>query len=122
MASVGKIPFWEWVPGRAWRIVVVVEAADEIPGRLPSHGAVIVGSLQRPKWLAFDCPCRSGHRIMVTLDRKHRPHWRVENAKKLSVYPSVDYRGTDRRCHYFVTNGKIRWVKDLDGGLDGSGR
>jgi len=122
MACLGRIPFWEWVPGRAWRIVVSVEAADEIPDRLPSHGAVIVGSLQQPKWLAFDCPCKTGHRIMVTLDPTHWPHWKVKNAKKLSLYPSVDYRGTNRICHYFITDGKIRWVKDLDGGSHGRSR
>lgn len=122
MAGLGKIPFWEWIPRRTWRIVASVEAADEIPDRLPSCGAVLVGSLQQPKWLAFDCPCKSGHRIMVTLDPTHRPHWVVRDSRKLSVSPSVDYRNSDRRCHYYVDNGKITWVKDIKGGLHGSGR
>ena len=119
MAGVVRIPFWEWIPGRAWRIVAEVEAADEIPQKLPSHGAVIVGSLQRPKWLAFDCPCRTGHRIMVTLDPSHRPHWTIKKTKKLSVSPSVDYLAAERRCHYYVSNGKIEWVQDLKGALHG---
>jgi hypothetical protein len=117
MAGVGRIPFWEWIPGRAWRIVATVEAADEIPERLPRSGAVIVGSLQRPKWLAFDCPCKTGHRIMVTLDPAHRPHWMIKTGKKLSISPSVDSRTAEKRCHYYVTDGKIRWVKDINGGL-----
>jgi hypothetical protein len=115
MAGVVRIPFWEWIPGRAWRIVAAVDAADEIPERLPSHGAVIVGSLQRPKWLAFDCPCKTGHRIMVSLDPAHRPHWVITGEKKLTITPSVDYRTTGRRCHYLVTNGKIMWVKEMEG-------
>jgi hypothetical protein len=122
MARVGRIPFWEWIPGRSWRIVVAVEAADEIPERLPSRGAVIVGSLQQPKWLAFDCPCKSGHRIMVTLDPTHRPHWEIRKTKKLSISPSIDYRTAERRCHYYVTDGKISWVRNTKGGSYGRNR
>jgi hypothetical protein len=117
MVGVGRIPFWEWIPGRAWRIVAAVEAADEIPDRLPPRGAVVVGSLEKPKWLAFDCPCKTGHRIMVTLDPTHRPHWAIKRIKKLSICPSVDYRAPERRCHYFVINGKIKWVHDTQGGF-----
>jgi hypothetical protein len=119
MARVGRIPFWEWIPGRGWRIVAKVEAADEIPARLPVHGAVIVGSLERPKWLAFDCPCKTGHRIMVTLDPNHWPYWVIKNGKKLSISPSIDYRSAEMRCHYFVTNGKVTWVKEMKGDLYG---
>lgn len=122
MAGVARIPFWEWIPGRAWRIVAAVEAADEIPERLPPRGAVVVGSLQRPKWLAFDCPCKTGHRIMVTLDPTHSPHWVIKKEKKLSISPSVDYRTADRRCHYYVTNGTIRWIDDMNGGFHGGNR
>lgn len=114
MARLGRIPFWEWIPGRSWRIVTTVEAADEIPERLPPQGAVMVGSWQHPKWLAFDCPCKTGHRIMVTLDPAHWPHWVIKGEKKLSVTPSVDYRTAERHCHYMVTNGKIIWVKDME--------
>lgn len=121
MAGVGRIPFWEWIPGRAWRIVATVDAADEIPQRLPSCGAVIVGSLQQPKWLAFDCPCKTGHRIMVALDPAHRPHWSLKKGKKLGISPSIDYRTAKMRCHYFVTDGKIHWV-DGKGGPRGRNR
>lgn len=110
MARVGRIPFWQWIPGRAWRIVATVEAADEVPERLPANGAVMVGSTDHPKWLIFDCPCKTGHRIMVTLDPSHRPHWVIRKGKKLSLSPSVDYRTKERRCHYYLTNGKITWV------------
>jgi hypothetical protein len=114
VARVGWIPFWQWIPGRAWRVVTTVEAADEIPARLPPQGAILVGSSQQPKWLAFDCPCKTGHRIMVSLDPAHRPHWVAKKEGKLSVSPSVDYRTSARRCHYWIINGKIEWVKEKD--------
>jgi hypothetical protein len=111
MAWLGPIPWWQWIPGRSWRIVATIEAADEIPTRLPRNGAVLVGSPEHRKWLAFDCPCRTGHRIMVTLDSAHSPHWTVvADARRLSVSPSVDYKTPGRRCHYFIRQGKITWV------------
>lgn len=114
MAGVKRISWWQWIPlpGRKWRIVTTVEAADEIPERLPSHGVALVGTVEHPKWLAFDCPCRSGHRIMVALDRGHTPHWRITSVKKLSIAPSIDYCGPGRRCHYFITKGKTVWAHD----------
>src|SRR4051812_5498462 len=101
MAGVNRIPWWEWwIPFRRWRIVAIFDAADEIPAKLPARGAVLVGSFDRPKWIAFDCPCKSGHRIMVTLDPGHQPHWSIVTRKKLSISPSVDYHEKSRRCHY----------------------
>lgn len=122
MARLGRIPFWKWIPSRTWRIVSAAEAADEIPEHLPSHGAVIVGSIKRPKWLAFDCPCGAGHRIMLTLDPAHLPHWVVWSRKKLSVSPSIDFRTAGRRCHFYITDGKIKWVENRNGGLYGRRR
>lgn len=113
MARLARIPLSQWMPGRAWRIVTIVGAADEIPARLPKKGAVVVGSLKNPKWIAFDCPCGTGHRVLISLDRGHFPHWVIANTSKLSLYPSVDYKTPSRRCHYFVKNGRTVWVKPL---------
>ena len=115
MGRLGLIHWWDWIPFvRCWRIVTTVDSADEIPERLPGRGAALVGSEQRPKWLAFDCPCNTGHRIMVSLDRGHSPHWTFLNARKLTLAPSIDYRTPKQRCHYFVKHGKIIWVNDRE--------
>lgn len=105
-----KIPWWQWLPFPWWRIVTSVDAADEIPPKLPHNGAVLVGSHRQPKWLAFDCPCRRGHRVMVTLDAAHRPHWAVTGGFFLSLWPSVDDYTAGRRCHYIIRNGSTLWV------------
>lgn len=110
MAELTRIAWWQWLPLRPWRIVARVEAADEVPAQLPRNGAVLVGSLKYPKWLVFDCPCDGGHRIMVTLDTNHFPHWRIVNPQRLTVWPSVDFDTAGRRCHFLVKNGRIIWV------------
>jgi Family of unknown function (DUF6527) len=114
MASLGRIPWWQWIPGRRWRIVAAVEDADEIPSRLPRNGVVLVGSRQQPKWLAFDCPCRTGHRIIVSLDVTHTPHWILVDERDLTVWPSLDYRAHDRRCHYIISYGRVVWTHEKE--------
>jgi hypothetical protein len=109
-----KIPFWQWIPSHDWRCIGVVESADDIPEKLPRNAAVMVASAGLSKWIAFDCPCRRGHRILLNTDPGRRPAWRVAQSSKegLSIWPSVDYDDGRRRCHYFVRAGKIAWAKD----------
>ena len=122
MADLKRIPWREWIPRRFWRIVAVVGAADEIPETLPAKCAVLVGTPLHPKWLAFDCPCKTGHRILVTLDTRHHPHWRIIDTDKLSILPSIDYWSTERRCHYMITGGQIIWVNNKKGRAHGRKR
>jgi hypothetical protein len=102
---------WPW--RRRLAIVSRVEAADEIPESLPRLGAVVVGSESAFTWLAFDCPCMTGHRIMLNLDQRRRPAWALMDANQLTIRPSIDSRLPGRRCHYWVRHGKIIWVKDI---------
>lgn len=104
--------FWPFSP---WRLVGQVEAADEIPDRLPRKGAVLVGTLQHPKWIAFDCPCGIRHRILLPLDARQRRHWRLRPGARLTLWPSIDAVNGARRCHYFITNGRTVWARDEEG-------
>ncbi|MBI5323063.1 DUF6527 family protein [Bradyrhizobium sp.] len=114
-------PRLDWLPQSLTRQPLLycigkVESADEIPEKLPSNTAVAVGALTRPKWIAFDCPCRSGHRIMLNLDRGRSPFWQISGVEgPLSLSPSVNYYDGRRRCHYFIRNGKVDWMKDSFG-------
>lgn len=105
-----KFSWTDWLPWRRWRVGLVVEAADEVPDNLPPRVAVLVGTREKPKWIAFDCPCGEDHRIMVTLDPKNLPHWRLAKSEKLSLWPSIDAWRAKKRCHYIVQNGKIIWT------------
>jgi hypothetical protein len=108
------VRWWQWLPLPWWRLVATVDAADEVPDRLPKRGAILVGSPAKPKWLAFDCPCRARHRVMVSLDSARRPRWSIRGAFVLSVSPSVDDRTLGTRCHYFIRNGRTVWARDSE--------
>lgn len=109
-----KIGWRKWLPFQPWRIIGSADSVDEIPDRLPRNGVTLVGDGTRTKWVVFDCPCRTGHRIMLNADPARRPTWKLSNAGRLTILPSIDYRGQDRRCHYFIRNGRIAWAQDSD--------
>ena len=46
---------------------MTVDEADEVPAELPRNNAVLVGTV-KTKWIVFDCPCQTGHRIMLNVD------------------------------------------------------
>lgn len=106
-----RIRWWDWLPFRRWRLIGVVEHADEVPKKLPRAGVVMVSSGGVDKWVAFDCPCRYRHRIMLNIDGARRPRWRVstESGRILTIMPSVDYSEAHRRCHYVLRHGRVEW-------------
>jgi hypothetical protein len=101
---------WLWPRWRRWQVVGVVEAADEAPAALSRRRAILVGSRDYPKWLVFDCPCGTCHRIMLNLDRHRWPAWSLTEAKGITLQPSVDALTGARRCHFFMRNGRIEWI------------
>lgn len=112
MAGVIKIRWWHWLPFFGWRIVAIVDSADDVPEALPRSGAVLVGSRALPKWIVFDCPCGRGHRIMLNTDKTRLPYWSITVKGNLTISPSVDYAGAARRCHYFIRKGRVCWVPE----------
>ena len=58
---------------RKWRVVGQVGQADEIPKKLPDKGVFLVGPSENSTWAAFDCPCKTGHRLMVNLGQNPLP-------------------------------------------------
>lgn len=109
-----NIAWWKWLPLQRWRIVGEAESADEVPDRLPRNGVALVTSSGRTKWMVFDCPCRTGHRIMLNADESRRPHWKLQQSTRLTIAPSIDFRGNERRCHYSIRGGRIVWARDSD--------
>lgn len=114
MAGVKRLIGW-WrllpLPWHAWRIVRYVPSADEVPERLAHRSVVLVGNPGRATWAALDCPCKTGHRLLVNLDGTRRPVWRIESRRPLSIHPSIDDVTPERRCHFTIRNGKAKWVR-----------
>lgn len=112
-----KIRWWDWLPFQPWRIVQIVDDADDVAQQLPRNGISLVGRPGAYKWVVFDCPCRTGHRILLNLDPGRRPYWQIDAAsrRRLTIRPSVDYSDATKRCHYFVRKGNILWARSRIG-------
>ena len=97
---------------RPWRVEATVSEVDQVPRRIRARRAFLVAAEARRKWLVFDCPCGSGHRILLNLDRSRRPFWtlRVAKDRRFTLHPSVDYRDRRRLCHYFLRHGRVTWA------------
>ena len=97
---------------RPWLLAGTVSEGDEVPNRIPIRRAFLVGGPSAWKWLVFDCPCRTGHRIMLNLDRSRWPHWtiRPSRRRRITLSPSIDYRSENRSCHYFIRDGRVVWT------------
>lgn len=112
MAGVARIRWWQWIPWpwRGWRVIATVDAGDEIPASLPYKSAILVSLGGTPTWIAFDCPCRRGHRIMLNLYPGRSPAWALQAHRRLTLSPSVDDSTRDRRCHFFLRRGRVEWA------------
>ncbi len=108
-------PVWwpAWLPPRPWRVGGTAPDPDLVPERLPSRTAFLVDRPSGQAWLVLDCPCRTSHRLMLSLSQSRKPRWTV-NAKRprLDVTPSVDAFHEGRRCHFWLRAGRVRWVPD----------
>ncbi|WP_366002107.1 DUF6527 family protein [Microbacterium sp.] len=105
MDLLNRFRYW-----RRWKVVLHVDSVDDVPTRLRHRQAAIVGTSHQ-KWLAFDCPCGNGHRVLLNLDKSHYPQWRIASELPLTLIPSVDEESAAGHCHYIVRNGRIRWVQ-----------
>ena len=107
----GYTLFERLTPG-PWRLEATVSDMDDVPAHIRPRRAYLVATATRHKWLVFDCPCGTGHRIVLNLDRARRPRWTVRLCKTaaLTLHPSVDYRDARMACHYVLSNGRVEWV------------
>jgi len=100
--------------GRTWRVTASVTAADLVPDHLPRRRAFIVTNDVGPSWIAFDCPCGRGHRIMLNLSSQRRPKWQVTDPKRLAIRPSIDSFDGGARCHFWLRDGRVEWAHDAE--------
>lgn len=76
---------------------------------------IMVVYQRKPLWTLFRCPCGCRHVISLSLQKIHRPHWKVRKNPegRPSVYPSVwQYKGC---CsHFWIRDGRVYWCGNVD--------
>lgn len=88
-----------------------LDTVGDIPTRMNARSVYVVSQSDSPKWAAFECPCGRGHRITLTTQRSHEPHWTLTfNADGASLRPSIDRIDGRVRCHFFLKAGRVTWA------------
>lgn len=121
----------EWVSGliepargRASELTPIPEPPVIYPSitsvnKAPRNEDVAPGALyfvvngNKPKWTLFKCPCGCGKVVTLSLQRVHRPHWRLTrtDAARPTLYPSV-WRDKGCMSHFWIRDGRVYWCKD----------
>ena len=74
---------------------------------------IIVVYQQKPLWTLFQCPCGCEKVISLSLQRVHRPHWRVSKNKlgRPTLFPSV-WQNKGCCSHFWIKDGKVYWCQN----------
>jgi hypothetical protein len=48
---------------------------------------------------------------MLNLSTRRRPWWTIRTYTKLTLHPSIDAYHANRRCHFWIKRGTVKWVK-----------
>lgn len=89
--------------------VKVVERVSDIPINTGSLIFVVERNGRR-QWAIFDCPCRTGHRLTVSLRSDDHPHWSASwRGASVSLHPSLWLRDACR-SHFWIRDNKVKWV------------
>lgn len=115
LASLGSWLVSLFKPDRRWTSFAGVARLDsryDASAALEARQLIIIGSLDHPKWLKFQCPCGCGDTIALNLMESHYPRWRVraEGPASISVSPSVD--ATKCHSHFWIKANQVIWVED----------
>lgn len=109
------IDWWRrrrWTKARYPRLDYFSSHSDvaELP---PRRTLAVVGNPDLAKWAIFACPCGHGHSIILNLSPIRRSAWQLKVSKSgPSLYPSVDSLTDERRCHFWLRDGKVHWAPD----------
>ena len=65
------------------------------------------------KWIFLRCPCGCGDLLNLSLMASHDPNWKLklDYLNRPTIYPSI-WKKDGCESHFWITKGKIHWVKD----------
>ncbi|MBW4505911.1 MAG: hypothetical protein KME64_05310 [Scytonematopsis contorta HA4267-MV1] len=99
-------------PDFSSRIVPTHPAPEEIK----LEHILVVGDAKFQKWACFQCPGGCGERILLPLNQKRYPCWKItiDWLGRPTLYPSVRQLN-QCRCHFWVRQGVVEWCPDSGG-------
>ena len=89
--------------------VKVVERMSDVPSKL-GGSIFLVERAGNKQWAVLECPCRTGHRLTITLREGDDPHWVAnQRDKNISLHPSL-WLTEECSSHFWIRDNKVTWV------------
>lgn len=108
------IDWWRRTRRNAARIDTLrtYPSTASLPAQLGRHDIAIAGD--PPAWAVMECPCGTGHRLQIRIrPNRNAPVWQLTEINGgPTLRPSVDFDAPDRRCHFWLDRGRVKWVQD----------
>ncbi|MEP7372350.1 MAG: DUF6527 family protein [Chitinophagaceae bacterium] len=84
---------------------------EELPKTIKKRKVYVLTNGGYPWQLNFTCPCGCQVLLHINLLQEMSPYWtyEIDIKKRMSLRPSI-HRKVGCQSHFFLTNGKIRWV------------
>lgn len=91
-----------------------IENRSDANSLLASPGEFVIIERGVPRLLTLRCPCGCGDDLIINLDERSGPAWKLYFKKdKLSLYPSY-WRDTACGSHFIIWNNNIYWFNRVD--------
>ena len=83
------------------------------PENIKSGQILVVGDSKYQKWACFRCPGGCGESILLSLNHKRHPYWKVglDWLGRPTLHPSIRQLN-ECRCHFWVRQGIVKWCSD----------
>lgn len=89
------------------RFLGEIESSAGTVGGLRKSGEYFLVVRGRPRNIVMLCPCGCGQQIVINLDSRAGPAWRLYwRNKKATVHPSI-WRETGCKSHFVIWNDKV---------------
>lgn len=91
-----------------------VSSRDQARPLMAATGDAVLIERGVPRALILRCPCGCGDDLILNLDRRAGPAWRMyRRREKLTVYPSY-WRETACGSHFIISSDRILWCHSRD--------
>jgi hypothetical protein len=123
----GQEDFETWIerqPKAAIRFDHIEKVESPPPNdAVEAHLFYVVSRQGKERWALFRCPCGCNAVVTLSLQRVHKPSWRVRESddRRPTLRPSV-WRDVGCMSHFFVHDGRIYWCRDTRASPWGRGR
>jgi hypothetical protein len=96
--------------GRKYEHVRFADSMSDVPDD-PGASIFVVGHPSSPKWVVFQCPCNSEHRLQVPLMKSAHPRWTLDiRGEEASLRPSIWVNGDPCDSHFWLYRNRIQWA------------